>query len=81
MKMTNCRSAYMTRSIVVARIFDWEGTKIQVMTFSEIFKIETFCGTKMFYIGRSEVVDCVFARNQAFAIRRGLKSKIKTAKV
>ena len=51
------------------------------MTFSEIFEIGAFCGTKMLYIGRSEAVDCVFARNQAFAIRRGLKPKIKTAKV
>ena len=32
-------------------------------------------------MGRSEAMACVFAGNQDFAIRRGLKPKIKNAKV
>ena len=81
MKITNCRSACTTRGIGVAKIFGWGGTKSQVMTSSEIVERRTFCGTEVLLMGRSEVVACVFARNQDFAVGRGLKPKIKSAKV
>ena len=51
------------------------GTKSQVMTSSEIFERGTFSGTKILWMGRSEAVACVFARNQDFAIERVLKTK------
>ena len=43
------------------------------MTSSEIFETETFLGTEILWIEKSEAVACVFPHNQDFAIRRGLK--------
>ena len=83
MKITNCRSACTTRGIGVARIFDWGGggggTKSQVMTSSEIFEKGTFVGQRYCRLEDQKPWP-VFARNQDFAIGRGLKPKIKSAK-
>ena len=69
-----CNTFTRSKTIGVARIFDWGGPnhKSHAMTSSEIFKKGRFCGAKISQNGRSEAVACWHLTR--FLVKRGAKT-------
>ena len=69
-------------AIGVARIFDWGGAnhKLHAMTSSEIFKRETFCGTKISLNERSKTV-AFWCSTRISVKEEGQNQSLESAKV